>query len=236
MKFSILLLLFLGFSYLTYSQTDEVDRWDNTLYFGNKIVFGGVKKIKHSHEVQWRAKDNLNALDVIFYEGILTYSPNKKWEIAPDFRLSKEPGAIEYRPGFGIVRKHFFGKSEENVFKSQLVQQLKYQADLKNGELRHGLRYVLTYNFMASEKLILTGLVGPFWRFSEDFTGLQYLRAGVGTTFIFDKAHTLTLINAIGMENRGDGEGPYGSWIPIVQLTIRVNKDYKYTPASYINF
>lgn len=215
----------------------EVDKWDNTLYFGNKVVFGGVEEFKHSHELQWRAEDNLNAMDQFFYEGVFTYSPNRKWELVPDFRITKKPYQMEYRPGIGVIRKQFFGLDSESGITGQLVHQAKYQADItSDGEVKHGLRYVVTYNHFLSEKVILTGLAGPFWRFSENFSGLQFIRGGVGATIIFDHVHTLSLINAFGMEDRNDGQGWYGSWIPIIQLVIRVNKDYRYVPASYINF
>ena len=78
-------------SNFTYGQEDDIDRWDNWLLIGNKIVFGGQTNFQHSHELQWRVNENMSALKEWYYEGVLTYSPNAKWEIAPDFRASENP-------------------------------------------------------------------------------------------------------------------------------------------------
>ncbi|WP_171973258.1 hypothetical protein [Saccharicrinis aurantiacus] len=31
---------------------DDIDRWDNWFLLGNKVVFGGDKDYRHSHELQ----------------------------------------------------------------------------------------------------------------------------------------------------------------------------------------
>lgn len=46
--FSLIMLL----SNSVFAQDDGIDRWDNWLLIGNKIVFGGQTNFQHSHELQ----------------------------------------------------------------------------------------------------------------------------------------------------------------------------------------
>ncbi len=213
---------------------EPVDMWDHWFVMGNKVVFGGQNKIKHSHEIQWRANNNLQSLDRIMYEGVFTYSPNSHWEIVPDLRMSIISGGIEWRPGFGIILKNYLGKPEQK-FKTQLVHQVKWQADIFD-EFKNGLRYMLSLSHIVNEHFIVTGLGGAFYRWSNDFTGLQFIRTGIGLSYVFDKMHSISFIDAIGFENRGPEIGITYAHFPMVQLIIRVNKNYKYLPAKYINF
>jgi hypothetical protein len=119
---------------------------------------------------------------------------------------------------------------------TQLVQQAKYQLDIDGkGNVRHGVRYVLTYNRIINENFIVSGLLGPFYRWSKEFTGIEFVRGGPVFTYVFDAAHTLSFAPLFGAGNLGDNGWAY-SFTPMVQLIIRVNKDYKYVPAKYINF
>lgn len=237
----IVCLVLLTFSFLPGQAQEEIDRWDNWLMLGNKIVFGGVNNWKHSHELQWRVKDNMQTLDQWFYETVVTYSPNEKWEFVPDFRAAIKSDKTDYRPGFGVIHKSYLGNGD-NKYNSQLVQQLKYQWDIDSkGNSRHGLRLVLTYNKIVNEKFVVSGLVGPFYRWSEQYTGIEFVRGGPIFTYIFDKVHTVGIAPLAGAANLGnDAEGNAQGWAwsftPLVQIIIRVNKDYKYLPAKYINF
>ena len=118
-----------------------------------------------------------------------------------------------------------------------MVHQVKYQMDIDTkGNFRQGVRYVVTYNHIVNEKLILSGLVGPFYRWSEDFTGVEFVRGGPVVTYIFDKQHTIALAPLFGAGNLGGDNGWAYSFTPMVSLIIRVGKEFKYVPAKYINF
>jgi hypothetical protein len=213
----------------------EIDRWDNWFLLGNKLVFGGQNNIKHSHELQWRVDNNMRSLNVWFYEGVFTYSPNAKWEVVPDFRASINPDKTDFRFGFGLVRKSYLGNEESNI-NQQLVQQLKYQLDIDgNGNVRHGVRFVATYSRIISEKFVVSGLIGPFYRWSEEFSGIEFVRGGPVFTYVFDTSHTLAVAPLFGAGNIKPNGWAY-SFTPMVSLIIRINKDYKYVPAKYINF
>jgi hypothetical protein len=215
--------------------TEPVDRWDNWFLVGNKIVFGGVGDFKHSHEIQFRVKNNMQSLDQWFYEGVFTYSLNNHWEIVPDFRAAIKPTAYDFRPALGVVRKDYIGKGE-NKYNIQFVQQFKFQVDMDSeGNNRSGLRYVLTYNNVVNDHLVISGLTGAFYRWSEGFNGIEFVRAGPIFTYIFDKVHSVSFAPLFGAGNLGVDGWAY-SFTPMVQLIIRTNKQYKYLPAKYINF
>ncbi len=234
-------LLFLALfllSNLCLAQDEDIDRWDNWFLMGQKIVFGGEGNWKHSHELQWRAKEDVTALDQVFYEAVITYSPNATWEIVPDFRMARKNDVMDFRPGFGIVRKDYFKWAP----KGQFVHQLKYQYDINNrGDGRHGLRYVINYNQVINESLVVSGLIGGFYRWSGDFNGVEFVRFGPSIAYVFNEVHSLGFAPLIGVGNLGfdeNGEklGWVGSFTPLIQLIIRVKKDYKFTPSKYINF
>lgn len=237
----IIIFCFIAFIGITKHATaqvaDSIDRWDNWFLLGNKIVFGGTNNFKHSHEIQFRVKDDMQSLDQWYYEGVLTYSPNSHWEIVPDFRAAVKPTKYDFRPAIGVVRKDYIGKGE-NKYNIQFVQQLKYQIDIDSeNNVRQGIRYVLTYNNVVNDHLILSGLIGPFYRWGgENFKGIEFVRGGPIATYIFDKVHTVSFAPLFGAGNLGGENGWAWSFTPMVQLIIRVNKDYKYLPAKYINF
>jgi hypothetical protein len=210
---------------------DPVDPWDYWFIMGNKVVFGGVNHWKNSHEIQWRADNNLQQLNTLMYETVLTYSPNSHWEIVPDLRYSVRSNQIQFRPGFGIVRKDYFG---ENIH--QLVQQVKWQIDIGTLNTSQAVRYAPAYNVVIQDKHVVGVITAFLYQWGKDYDNrLTFIRFGPTYALIFDKVHTLSIVPAFGVENLGAGQW-VGSFTPIVQLIIRVNKNYKYKPARYINF
>lgn len=209
--------------------------WDNWLIMGNKIVFGGKSDFKHSHEIQWRADNNLQSLNTLLYEAVLTYSPNATWEIVPDLRYSIKPTHRELRPGFGIIRKDYIRKNKSGI--TQLSQQVKYQADIKSeGGLTQAVRYVPSLSHIINKKYAVGGLVAVVYQWGKGYDPkVAFIRAGPSFGLVFDEVHSLNVVPAFGAENFGSGRWAF-SFTPIVQLIIRVQKDYKYLPARYINF
>lgn len=225
-----LILIFSSIS--TMAQTTEpTDPWDYWFIMGNKVVFGGVNDWKNSHEIQWRADNNLQALNTLMYETVLTYSPNTHWEIVPDLRFSVRPNQTQWRPGFGIVRKDYFGEKIH-----QLVHQFKWQADIGTLNTSQAVRYAPAYNVVINDKHVVGGIAALLYQWGKEYDNrLTFIRFGPTYALIFDKVHTLSIVPAFGLENLGNNEW-VGSFTPIVQLIIRVNKKYKYKPARYINF
>jgi len=238
LKYLFSVIILLSFSYcLSYAQSEEppIDRWDTWLILGNKFVLGGKENFRHSHELQWRVNDNMRQLKEWFYEGVFTYSPNSKWEFVPDFRASVKPERYDFRFGLGTVHKSNFYSSESKL-SSQFVKQFKYQLDIDSrGNVRQGIRLVLTYNYIVSEHILIGGLIGPFYRWSDSFTGIEFIRGGGVFTYVFDPSHTLSFAPLFGAGNIKPNGWSY-SFTPMFSLIIRINKDYKYVPAKYINF
>ncbi|TRX63317.1 hypothetical protein [Carboxylicivirga sp. M1479] len=233
-KYTILLLFLSGLHQLGYSQENEIDRWDNWLLVGNKVVLGGRSSFKHSHELQMRVNNNMQSLKEWFYEGVFTFSPNQNWELVPDFRASVKPDKMDYRIGLGAIRK--FNVIQNEKLKRQFVNQLKYQIDVDgSGTTRHGLRLVLTYNYIVNEKLIVSGLFGPFYRWSEQFTGVEFVRGGPAITYVFNDYNTFAFAPLFGAGNIAPDGWSY-SFTPMLSIIIRLNNNYKYLPAKYINF
>jgi len=216
---------------LTAQDGEEPLKWDNQLFLGNKVA--AVKgNWKYSGELQVRLKENSQTLDRWFLEGVATYMPSRHWEIVPDYRFSIKPANIEHRPGLGILRKDLFGPEESQ--RHQLVHQLKWQADIGPEYVNHGIRYVFFYNYILNEQLIPNAAAGVFYRWSEGFTGLQFIRLGAGLAYVIDIKHSLNFSYFLGITDTGAGWTYQG--IPFVQLIININRDYKYVPAKYINF
>jgi len=209
----------------------EPEKWDNQFFLGNKVA-GVSGNWKYSGELQVRLKDNTQTLERWFLEGVVTYMPSKHWEIVPDYRLSIKSDHPEHRLGFGILRKDLFGPEENQ--KHQLVHQLKWQVDIGNNYFNNGLRYVLFYNYVLSEKLIPNAAAGTFYRWSDEFTGIQFFRLGGGLSYIIDVKHSLNFSYFVGITNIGE-EWTYQG-IPFIQLIININRNYKYVPAKYVNF
>ena len=116
-----------------YAQSESTPpKWDQMFFFANKVSWG-EEKWKYSGELQIRLQDYGQSLENWYMEGVASYMPSKNWEIVPDFRISIHPEQVEYRPGFGVVRKDLF--HSENGKTHQLVNQIKYQADFLPGNI-----------------------------------------------------------------------------------------------------
>lgn len=226
-KFNFYLAIIVILLRTTPALAQETDTWDNQLFVGNKVVYGR-NKWNYSGELQFRLKDNLQALDNWFLEGVATYLASKYWEIVPDYRFSVKPTSTEYRPGLGVLFKLLSPKW-------QFVNQVKYQADMSSkGTVGHGLRHVVFLNRILTEKLVPTLAAGYFYRWKENFSDLEFIRFGAGINILFDPVHTLTISYFVGVANTGKRWNWSG--IPLLQLTIRIRKDWIYVPAKYINF
>lgn len=230
-RIALAVLIFSGGT-TAYTQSDsDPQAWDQLFFFGNKVSWG-QEKWKYSGELQIRLDDFGRSLDNWYLEGVASYMPTKHWEIVPDFRISVHPEGVEYRPGFGGLRKDLF--RSENGKAHQIVNQLKYQVDFQPENINSGLRYVLFYNYVASEKLILSGMGGVFYSWKDHFTGIEYIRGGAGAAYVFNMQHAFNLIYFVGAANVGNSWAYQGNLL--LQLVININKDYKYVPAKYISF
>jgi len=201
--------------------------WDNQIYMGNKVA-GGTGSWRYSGEWQVRLEDNMQQLDNWFVEGAVNYLYSKKLEIVPDFRFSIKPTEVEFRPGFGILFKHIFRRT-------QLVHQVKWQVDADNsGNWDNGLRYAVFVNHKIATSAMITFAAGAFYRWQKNFNGFQYIRFGPGVSYIVDFRHTLNFNYLISATNKGN----YWAWagIPVVQLVINIGRRYRYVPAKYYNF
>ena len=230
-RFAIGVLIFSGGNSVWSQSESDIPAWDQQFFFGNRVSWGG-ENWKYSGELQVRLKDYGQSLDNWFLEGVASYMPSEKWEIVPDFRFSIHPEQVEYRPGIGVLRKDLFRTEKGRAH--QFVNQFKYQTDFVPGHVNSGLRYVLFYNYLASEKIILTGMGGVFYSWKEHFTGLEYIRGGVGAAYLFNMQHALNLIYFVGAGNLGNSWAYQGNFL--LQLVINIDKDYKYVPAKYISF
>lgn len=142
------------------------------MYTSNKFNYR-VKNWRHSGEFQTCYKNDLSELDQWLIEYAATYYPSKSWEIVPDLRFTKKPTRTEIRPGLGAIYKQVFSKS-------QVVHQVKYQYDIKNGlSNTQGLRYAVFYNYLHSETILFTALGGGLFEFGEDFNGFLGFRGGI---------------------------------------------------------
>ena len=201
--------------------------WDNLLFAGNKVSWG-KERWKTTAELQFRLKENVEVLDQWFIEGLASYLQSKHWEFILPIRYAFKPGDNEFRPGIGALYKSYTNS------KTQLTQQVLYQADISSTEVQHGLRYVFFYNYKMSDRLIPNAVAGAFYRWSNEFNGIQFLRAGAGLTYIIDSKHTLNFSYFLGMTNTGAVWNYQG--IPFFQLVINLGTNYQHLPAKFINF
>ncbi len=227
MNKQVCLLIFVIFFYLLNVSGQGITDWDNQLFFGNKVA-SSKGSWRYSGELQIRLKDNTHSLDQWYVEGMLTYQINKHWEIAPDLRFTVKPTKNEWRPGFGVVFKHYIKK------KVQFAHQFKYQIDIEPGRLKHALRYVAFFNYLLHEKFVPNAAFGIFYRWQDDFTGVQFYRAGVGLAYIINVQHSLNFSYFVGFTDTSETWEAQG--MTLLQLIININKDYKYVPAKYFNF
>ncbi|WP_289053820.1 hypothetical protein [Carboxylicivirga marina] len=227
----VIILLILIFCPCNTQSQETVSNWDNQFFIGNKVTWGS-ENWRYSGELQTRFVQNYQSLDRWFVEGVATYMASQHYELVPDLRISVRPEFMEYRPGFGVIRKDILGKGENRH--QQFVQQLKYQADIGNSRVNHGLRYILFYNNVLNEKLIATGIGGVFYSWKPNFNGVEYIRAGGGLAYIISDQHTINFTYFVGAADIGDDWVYSGSFV--VQLIINIRKAYKYIPAKYIMF
>lgn len=210
--------------------TEPIDKWDNQLFISNKAAWSRGNW-RYTGEFQIRLHENTRSFNSYLIEGVATYMPNAKWEIVPDLRFTVLTESTEIRPGIGLIYKQFWGDKHKN----QLAHQMKYQADfVLGGEVKSGFRYILFHTIVLNEQFIIPSAAGLFYRWSDNFTGVQFGRAMTGIGYSFDKAHLLSLNYFVGFENQGDYQTFIGG--PIIQLVIRFDDEYKYVPAKYISF
>jgi hypothetical protein len=138
-------------------------------------------------DYQVRFRDDLRELDQWFVDGALTYSPSANWEITPDFRVAVKPSRLEYRPGAGVIVKVL-------PRPWQFALQHKYQLDIySTGGADHGFRQALFINRLVSSKVIASVLGGWFYRWSDEFSGIQFVRAGPNIAYVIDPLHAINL-------------------------------------------
>ncbi len=191
-----LVFLIFGFvSFSGFSQGDESSgNWDNQIYIGNKVA-AAKGNWRFSGELQVRLEDNMSQLDNWYLEGVATYMLSEKIEIVPDFRLSIKPDEVEYRPGLGVIYK--FTTSD-----FQFVNQLKWQIDFDNRNHQdNGLRNAIFVNRKLTDKLISNFAFGAFYRWKEDWNGLQFIRFGPGLSYVISKQHTINFNYFFSAEN-----------------------------------
>jgi len=173
MKRTLIISLLLISVNLLGQNNDTIISWDNQLYLGNKIAINR-NNWRFSGELQVRLKNNTQSLDNYFFEGVASYMISKKWEIVPDFRMTIKPEDVEYRPGFGVVYKAIKDKF-------QFVNQIKLQTDLSAIEsTEYGVRYALFFNWLIDDKYIPNFALGVFYRWKDNFNGVQFVRFGPG--------------------------------------------------------
>ncbi|WP_430817586.1 DUF2490 domain-containing protein [Carboxylicivirga sp. RSCT41] len=225
----IILLLVSGICRI-YAQ-EELDKWDNQFFVGNKVSWGN-DKWRYSGELQSRFIDDFQELDRWYLEGVMTYQHSENWEVVPDFRFSVRPEFVEVRPGLGLIRKDLIGREETP--NQQFVQQLKYQVDIGNSRTNHGLRYIMFYNNVLNKSLIASAIGGVFYSWKDNYKGLEFIRAGAALAYVINEQHSINFTYFTGSADTGDDWIFSGSFV--VQLVINIRKDYKYVPAKYINF
>jgi hypothetical protein len=231
MKYKLFFILLLMCTQAVIAQEEEIKKWDNQFFAGNKVTWGN-DKWRYSGELQSRFIQDFQALDRWFFEGVASYMHSEHWEIVPDFRFSVRPEFLEARPGFGIIRKDLI-RNEDKV-NQQFVQQLKYQADIGNNRTNHGVRYILFYNNVLRENLIATAIGGVFYSWKDNFAGVEFIRAGGALAYILNEQHSMNFTYFVGAADTGNDWVYSGSFV--VQLVINIKKDYKYVPAKYISF
>ncbi len=218
-----------GSSKVMAQESENPQAWDNLFYVGNRVSWGPAKW-KSSAELQFRLQDNTRQLQQYFVEYIGTYFLSEHVEIAPDFRIAVKPDRVDFRPGLGVVLKYGF-------VDGQLVQQFKWQIDIEStGGSSQTLRYFPSYNRVIGDDWIVSVMTGGYYKFSEEKNGISALIVGAGVAYVINKQHTINASYLYAEQQNFADE----TWFPagglILRLIININKEYKYTPAKYINF
>lgn len=207
------------------------DDLDGQLIFSGRLA-GSTENWRFTGDYEIRLDQDLRALDYHLFEAVASYMPNRNWEIVPDFRISMFPDRFEFRPGFGILNKITWGKK---IFIRQIVNQVKWQLDITNdGVLKNGLRYGLFYNHVMNKKLMFNSGVGIFYRWSDSYTGFQFIRFVAGLSVNFDSTHAVTFSPFFGLEDPFK-DISYTLGLMII-FSMRLKDNSKYLPATYISF
>jgi len=207
------------------------DNIDGQMILSNKISFA-QESWRSSLDYQIRLEDNLRSLDVHLLEGVATYMPDRNWEIVPDFRISIFPDRFEFRPGLGVIYKFVWG---EKIYINQIVNQVKWQADITGlGVFKHAVRYGLFYNTVLSKKLIFNTGAAVLYRWSENYTGIQFIRMIAGISYIFDSLLSVNFSPYFGIENP-ISEVSYLAGLMVI-FSIQTRDGAKYLPARYVSF
>ena len=225
--FVALLLIASCSKHQAFAQESSVPSWDNQIFFGNKVATA-YESFRFSGELQTRFNNNMETLDRWYLESSTNYLHNERWEFVVPLRYSIKNDLNEFRMGGGALYKQY---PKNNI---QIVHQAQYQADMTTDDTRHGARYVAFFNYVKNEKVIPNAVAGLFYRWSEEFNGVQFIRAGAGVSYVMDVKHLINFSYFLGMTNDGDQWGYSG--VIFVQLAININKNYKYLPAKYYNF
>lgn len=200
---------------------------DRLLAASAKVNYA-VDKWRYSGEFQVRLDEDMRALNLWYVEGAVTNLRYPYFELVPDLRFSVRPDRFETRPGLAAILK---------VTKPgwQLALQNKYQADIPSqGSTGHGVRQILFGSWVWRKKFI-PGLVGGyFYRWQDDFSDIQFWRAGGGITWVFDPVHSLNVSYFTGWENTGIEWTTSG--FLLVQLNLNLRTDWRYVPAKIFSF
>lgn len=229
----LMLVGFISFLVMSESRSQDLENdtnWDNLIYFGNKVTWGS-NKWRNSGELQVRLQDSYRQLFQWHLEYVGSYLLNKNIELVPDFRATVKPDRYEFRPGFGVVVKN-------NLDRGQFVHQIKGQVDFKTGggETTQVIRYFPSYNHFVSEKWIASVVVGSYFKFTDEKSGLELLMAGANAAYVINKQHTLNLTYVYGAQKQFPTDEYLQFGILMCRLIINIQKDYEYLPAKYINF
>lgn len=224
-----LLILLLFFSMSSISL--YADNLDGQLILSGKLA-RSTEQWRFTGDYQIRLNDDLRALDFHMFEFTSTYMPSPNWEIVPDFRISMYPDRFEFRPGFGILYKIAWGKK---IFIRQIVNQVKWQLDItSDGILKNGLRYGLFYNHVLTKKLMFNSGAAILYRWSDAYTGFQFVRFLAGLSINFDSTHAFNISPYFGLEDPFR-DISYTLGVMII-FSMRVKDKSKYLPARYVSF
>jgi hypothetical protein len=75
---------------------------------------------------------------------------------------------------------------------------------------------------------------GWFYRWRGDYSDIEFIRAGVGLTYVFDKRHALNVGYFGGWAHAGDDWVLSG--IFLVQYVVNIRREWKYIPAKIFTF
>jgi len=223
-------LMMLLFGLSVSAQDSLQDNYDHQLFVGNKVAWS-KGSWRYSGELHIRLYHDTRDFNMYYLEGVATYMASEKLEIVPDMRFSVMSDRVEYRPGLGLIYKNLWWGNRLN----QLVHQLKWQTDIEgDGTVKNAMRYVLFYNIVLNDKLIVQTAAGGLYRWSETLTGFQFFRGLIGGSYNFNKKNRLNFSYFVGYENRGDHWSFIGG--PLLQFVVSLDNDSKYIPAKYFNF